>query len=369
VTHDSQRLSVSTDHRQWDIPPSWQPALEAARAGGTLFLIGESDSGKSTLAAVLANEALAAGRSVAVVDADVGQSNVGPPACVGLADVSRKFDSLSDLSAKAIDFVGACSPAQHLLQAAASTAALVSSARQGGAETIVVDTTGLVSGGVARALKGAKIRLVEPDTLIALQEEDEVEQLLAGYRSRSKPQVLRLRRSRAVKPRSREERAARRQRSFAGYFSEARTVALSWDDAPVENSAWTNGEPVPGHMRAYAEECVACEVFHMEHHPEGVFLIVNGRPDPNGLRDLGNSFQGRALVVEQASLQNLLVGLLDEGGATCALAILEEVDFRQRRMGLYTPLADEGAVRGVRLGSIQLARDGTQLGTVDLRGE
>jgi len=360
---------VGSDHHQWDIPPSWQPAIEAARAGGTLFLIGETDSGKSTLAAVLANDARAAGRSTAVVDADVGQSSIGPPACVGLADVRRQFDCLSDLPARAIDFVGACSPVGHLLQAAASTAALVSSARQGGAETIVVDTTGLVSGGVARALKGAKIRLVEPDAIVALQEEDEVEHLLAGYRSRSRPRVLRLRLSRAVKPRPREERAARRQRSFAVYFSGARAVELPWDDVPVENGAWTSGEPVPGHMRAYAEECVACEVVHMERHAEGVFLIVEGRPDPNGLRDLGNSFQGRALVVEQASLHNLLVGLLDEAGATRALAILEEVDFRQRRMGLYTPLADEGAARGLRLGSIQLARDGTQLGTADASGE
>ena len=360
---------MSTDHRQWDIPPSWQPAIEAARAGGTLFLIGETDSGKSTLAAVLANEALVAGRSVAVVDADVGQSSIGPPACVGLADVHREFDSLSVLAAKAIDFVGACSPVGHLLQAAASTAVLVSSARQGGAEMIIVDTTGLVSGGVARALKGAKIRLVEPDTLIALQEEDEVEQLLAGYRSRSRPRVLRLRPSRAVQPRSREERAARRQRSFAAYFAGGKSLDLSWDDAPVENSAWMSGEPVPGHMRAYAEECVACEVFHMERCAEGAFLIVEGRPDPSGVRKLGDSFEGRAMIVGRGALENVLVGLLDVEGATCALAILEEVDFRQRRMGLYTSLADEGAVRGVRLGSIQLARDGTQMGTVDLRGE
>jgi len=96
---------------------------------------------------------------------------------------------------------------------------------------------------------------------------------------------------------------------------------------------------------------------------------VKGRADPNGLRDLGESFHGRALVVGYTSLCNLLVGLLDETGATRALAILEKVDFRERRMSLYTPLADGAAVRGVRLGSIQVARDGTQLGTVDVSGE
>jgi len=360
---------VSTDHRQWDIPPSWHPALEAARAGGTLFLIGESDSGKSTLAAVLANEGFTAGRSAAIVDADVGQSNIGPPACVGLAGVCGTFGSLADLPATAIDFVGACSPMRHLLQAAASTAALVSSARKTGAETIVVDTTGLVSGGVARALKGAKIRLVKPDAIVALQADDEVEHLLAGYRGRSSPRVLRLRPSRAVRSRSREERAERRQRKFADYFAGANAITLSWDVAPVENSAWTSGEAVLGHMRAYAEDRVGCEVFHMERCANGVFLVVDRRPDASSVRELGESFEGRAVVVERRALQNLLVGLLDGEGATCALAILEEVDFRQRRMGLYTPVADERLVSGIRLGSIQLDRDGAQPGIVDLRCE
>jgi polynucleotide 5'-kinase involved in rRNA processing len=172
-----------------------------------------------------------------------------------------------------------------------------------------------------------------------------------------------------VRDRSREDRAANRQRNFGAYFRGGREVTLDWGEAPVENSGWTSGEPLPGHMLAHAEECVACEVLHGERHAEGVFLIVEGRPDPNGLRELGGSFGGRALVVAQVSLRNLLVGLLDEEGGTLALAILEKVDFRERRMGLYTGLADESAVRGVRLGSIQLARDGTQLGTADLSGE
>lgn len=353
----------------WDIPSSWQPALEAARAGGALLLIGAIDTGKSTLAAVLANAALEAGRSVAIVDADVGQSSIGPPACVGLARPKRPIADLSALAPEAIDLVGACSPARHLLQLVASVASIAARARAAGAETIITDTTGLVSGGVGRALKAAKIRVLDPDVLVALQGEEEVEHLVAPYERRSRPTVLRLRPSPRVRPRGREERAANRQRNFSRYFRGGATLSLDWRQAPIENSAWTGGEPLPGHLRAYAEECVACEVLHAERHPEGVCLIVAGHPDPNGLRSLGDSFDGRALVVERGSLHNLLVGLLDETGGTRALAILEEVDFRARRMGLYTPLAQASAVRGVRLGSIQLARDGSQLGTVDVSGE
>ncbi len=354
---------MGTARPSLDIPLSWKPALEAARAGETLFLIGATDSGKSTLAAVLANESHAAGRKVAVVDADMGQSSIGPPACVGMALVERQIGSLEELSPTAIDFVGASSPVGHLLQAATSAAAMAQVAQEAGADTLIVDTTGLVSGGIARALKGAKIRLLDPEVIIALQTENEIEHLVAPYRVRTRPRVLVLPVSKAVKPRSREQRVANRQLKFAAYFTGARQTELSWNKAPVENSAWTSGEPMPGQLCAYAEECVACEVLHAERRPDGVFLIVGGSPDPTGLRKLADNFGGSVRAVEADSLANLLVGLLGTRGETLALGIMESVDYRQKRMTIYTPLAEVEAVKGVRLGAIQLARDGTQLAT------
>jgi polynucleotide 5'-hydroxyl-kinase GRC3/NOL9 len=345
----------------WDIPSSWRPALDAAGRGGVIFLIGEIDSGKSTLAAVLANEAMAAGRRAAIVDADVGQSSIGPPACVGLAMPRQQFSSLDDLAADAIDFVGACSPAGHLLQAAAGTAALANSARAAGCETIIIDTTGMVSGGLARALKVAKIRLVDPEAVVALQHEDELDHLVAPYRSRTRPRVLRLSTSRAVQARSREERTANRQRKFAAYLKGARLIEAPWRDAPVENSPWTNGERMPGHMLAYCEERLACEVVYGERRADGIVLIVRGRAEPEGLLALRDAFGGTPHVIEAGSLENLAVGLLGEKGETLAMGILERVDFRAQRLFVYTPLAGAGQVRGIRLGSLRISRDGNQL--------
>ncbi|MCJ7822804.1 MAG: hypothetical protein MUQ26_07005 [Armatimonadetes bacterium] len=350
---------------RWDIPPSWQPALEAARAGGTIIVLGGVDSGKSTLAAVLAQEARRAGRTVAVVDADIGQSSIGPPACVGMARVTSDVGSLDDLHPEAIDFVGACSPLGHLLQCAASVAAMAKAAANGGAGTLIVDTTGLVSGPSARALKGANVRILDPDVLIAIERDDEVEHLVAHYRVRARPTVIRLLPSRSVKQRSREERAARRQRKFAACLAEAKTIEVSWDDAPAENGPWTSGDPVPGHVRAYAEERLACEVLYAARRGDGISLVVSGRADPAGLRALGEGFGGNASAVDVSALQHLLVGVLGDSGQTLALGILEETDFRRRRSSIFTPLDDPSAARGLRLGSIRIARDGTQLGSND----
>lgn len=349
----------------WDIPSSWSPALDAARAGGTLFLIGGVDSGKSTLAAILANAAFDAGRATAVVDADTGQSDIGPPTCIGMARVTAPVRSLEDLPAEALDFVGSSSPVGHLLNAAASAHAMALAARATGAETIIVDTTGLISGGVARALKSAKIRLLDPDVLIALQAEDEAEHLLAPYARRPRPRVIRLRQSRRVKPRTRDQRTARRQAKFRAYFAAARAVAVTWDHLPMDNTAWTTGEPAPGHVRAFAEERLECEVHHAEVRADGLLLIVSGRPSAAGLGSLAQDFGGAARAIDTSVLDHLLVGLLGERGETIALGILEAVDFRARTLTIYTPALEPEAAKGLRLGTVRLARDGTELGWID----
>ncbi|MFB3882612.1 MAG: Clp1/GlmU family protein [Armatimonadota bacterium] len=356
-------MSAKTD-LPWDIPPSWRPALDAAAQGAVIFIIGEVDSGKTTLAAALANAAIVAGRRTAVVDADVGQSSVGPPACVGLALPTRSFTSLDDLVAHQIDFVGACSPAAHLLQVTTSTSLLTAAARSDGCETIVIDTGGMVSGGLARALKVAKIRLTDPDVIVALQSEDEVDHLVSAYRARSRPHILRLRISRHAQQRSREERMAYRQRRFAAYLKGGKVIDIAWHDAPAENSPWTTGEPAPGHVAAYAEEQLGCEVLFAERRADGVVLIVRGQPDPAGLRGLRDSFGATPHVIDEAALDHLLIGLLGKGGDTLSIGIIERMDFRKRRLSVYTPLADGAQVCGLRLGSLRIARDGSQLASL-----
>ena len=163
-----------------------------------------------------------------------------------MARLNGPVTSLDNLSPDGIDFVGSSSPVGHLLGAVASAEAMVTAARDLGAETLVIDTTGLVSGSAARALKSAKIRLLAPDIVIAIQVDDEVEHLLAPYEHRSTPRILRLSRSRRVKERTRDERAARRQRKLAACFSGAKGIDLSWDQVPFENTSWTTGKPGDG---------------------------------------------------------------------------------------------------------------------------
>jgi polynucleotide 5'-hydroxyl-kinase GRC3/NOL9 len=347
-----------------EIPEAWGPAREVAREGGVLLVVGASDLGKSTLAAVVAREAVEAGRGVAVVDADVGQSSIGPPGCVSWAWVERPITALSELTPEGLDFVGTPSPVGHLLGFVTSTVRMVEAARAAGAGTVVVDTTGLVAGPVARALKGHKIRLLDPEAIVALQAEEEVEHLLSPYRARPRPRIIRVKPSRLARVRSREQRTEHRRRAFAAYFRDGHAVGLDWKRIPMENTAWTTGEVLPGHLRAHVETVLGSEVLYAERGSEGIFVVTAGGVERRGTLELRDSYGAATRVVEEGRLRNLLVGLLGEKGETRALGILERVDFRARRMEVFTPGDGEG-VRGVRLGAIQVARDGTQEGWVE----
>jgi polynucleotide 5'-hydroxyl-kinase GRC3/NOL9 len=83
---------------------------------GICLILGASDTGKTTLAEALAKH-LAKHQPVGVIDADIGQSHIGPPATVGWAVVDNPQIDFSPAAACAasagvggISFVGDVTP-------------------------------------------------------------------------------------------------------------------------------------------------------------------------------------------------------------------------------------------------------------------
>ncbi len=186
-------------------------------------MIGAVDSGKTTLAMQLAGELLREGASVSLVDADLGQSTLGPPGTVSV----RTFRSPGDLKEPGPDgmvFIGSLSPAGDIARVAEAVRRMVEKAR---GEVVIVDTSGLVSGEAGRALKAEKLRVLKPRHVIALQRAGELGHILGGIRG---AEVHRLRVSERARRRSRAERAMYRQEKFGAYFKGSRVLALPAGD-------------------------------------------------------------------------------------------------------------------------------------------
>ena len=192
----------------------------AVRDHRTVLLIGGLDSGKSTLAHTMLRAALDAGRTAAFLDADVGQKSVGPPATVGLRHIRAPEDLEAESLARAdsLGFVGSTSPQGHLLPLVTSLARLHARAREEGADLVVVDTSGMVSGIYGQHLKYHKVEILQPDLVVGLQRGEELDPLLGVIQRFFAGEVVPLGVHPQVVPTSVEHRAAHREAAMSRYL-------------------------------------------------------------------------------------------------------------------------------------------------------
>jgi polynucleotide 5'-kinase involved in rRNA processing len=173
---------------------------------------------------------------------------------------------------------------------------LVEAAREAGAKTVIYDTTGLVDpdqGGTA--LKLAKIDLLRPAVLFALQQDQELEALLRPLRRSKRLRVVEVRPAAARRHRDVTARQKHRATRFASYFEGAQSHTVAW---------------------------VRLAVLPSLHF-----------------------------------LPHRLVALEDVDGFTRGLAVVTDFDLKGREVTLKTPLASLDDVDTLRLGDLTLDPD------------
>jgi polynucleotide 5'-hydroxyl-kinase GRC3/NOL9 len=241
-----------------DIPPPWErSAADIIRHRWRIVLIvGAVDRGKSTYCQFLSQRLLAAGFRVAVVDADVGQKNIGPPATITLG-YPEAAQRLVEVPPIALYFVGAVSPVGHLLPMVVGTQQLVERAQT---PFVLVNTTGLVHG-VGQVLKSYKIEALRPQLIVALELGRELQPLLKAYRNY---RVLRLQPSTRARIKTSEDRRLAREHAFQRYFQTATEVAL-----PV-NTLLFQRRPMPSGFDRY----LLCGVADRRNRGLGLAIIT-----------------------------------------------------------------------------------------------
>jgi polynucleotide 5'-hydroxyl-kinase GRC3/NOL9 len=266
-----------------DEPPAWG-RLPLDELRGLLMVVGGVDVGKSTFARFLFQQVQKRGTQAAFLDGDPGQSALWPPATISLA-----FDL--DRPPRRSWFIGSNTPQRHMLPLLTGAARLCQEAFDSGAAAVVYDTSGFIdldAGGVA--LKTAKLDLLQPAALFALQRDRELEPFLAPLRRSGRVRLFELAPSLAVRPRSADIRREYRLRQFQRHFTGARVHWLDWNRLPV--------------------------------FPAPFFRL------------------------------NRLVAFEDAHGFTLALGIVVEIDRPGKRLALLTPLERPELANALRLGDL-----------------
>jgi polynucleotide 5'-hydroxyl-kinase GRC3/NOL9 len=287
-------------------PKEWHALLEVIKEEkGIAVLLGATDTGKSTLAKFLIFNLCQQGFKVALVDADIGQSFLGPPATIGFSIFKSDPNWQLLLSPPELFFVGAITPEGHFPILLKGVRRMVDKAAASNIDVIFVDTTGFVSGDAGKELKTSKVDLLSPRLIVALQRSDELEPILEHYKGHDLPRIIRLPVSEQVRPRSMEERRIYRTDKFQEYFKHSVVQEL------------------------------AIEQFQFE----GEVL------DPNG----------EALPLDWAlKINGLLIGLKDGNDETLALGLVKNSVPEKKIVRVFTPLREPERAKTIQLSSLKV---------------
>jgi len=167
------------------IPVSWREAASALTelAEGTAVVVGGADAGKTTLCTFLANSLVRESRRVAVVDADIGQTDLGPPTTMAAGEVTRYAVSLSQIEPSERLFIGFTSPGRVKGKVIRCVKRLVA-CHAGPEKLVIVNTDGWVTGSEATAYKVQMLDELQPAITLGIGSAVDVSEILqAGSRA------------------------------------------------------------------------------------------------------------------------------------------------------------------------------------------
>jgi polynucleotide 5'-hydroxyl-kinase GRC3/NOL9 len=336
------------------IPPDWDAFLKEVveTRPKTVLVIGSVDVGKTFLTTYFGNRLLASGVRMAAVDSDVGQADIGPPTTMGLGVFERPVAQLYEVPLRSLYFVGSMSPSGHMLEFIVGMKWLVERGLRH-ADLVLVNTPGWVAGGAGRSLQLYTAELVNPDYIVALQRQAELEHLLRCLPSQK---IRKLTVSAKVRKRDPSERAELRALLLGKYFENAKRVVLNLARVRFERTYLFTGTPLD--PAKFGEDIV-----YAERVPEFTILVSRRRVDPEYLERL-SARHGPVKVIQQGQERNVIVGLASDENEVLGIGIVEKIDFTRRQLVVRTPVDDVESIRAVQFGSMKITPQGREIGTV-----
>ena len=361
----------------YQVNPDWRKlARQVVKPQQIVLVIGATDAGKSTFCRFLTDFALAKGFKVACVDADIGQSQIGPPTTIGVksfvpiietqlpstqepileSEQNRVENRIAfDGTADRLYFVGDVSPNGHFLETLTGVRLMVDSAREADADFIVVDTTGYVHDPPAVILKQHKIELIRPNHLICIGRSTEFEQITACYSQQVWLNIHYLLPHRSVRLKSGHLRSRYRKDRFDLYFSESRVQQLPFEQIRGGRTPFFIGRPANEKELEILSGLAETQVHHAEWGNRTLCCIVSKHLSKATITHIKNYLSLTRVTVEVSTyFKRRLVALIDGTGKTSAIGVIEAVDFRKRELSVRCKTDAVKQACAIQFGDYQL---------------
>jgi polynucleotide 5'-hydroxyl-kinase GRC3/NOL9 len=325
----------------------------------TVMVVGGVDSGKTSFCTFLANEAVTKKLRVGIIDADLGQSDVGPPSTVGFSFVTEPVKDLFDVDAQDAVFVGSTSPSGSINKVIEGLIQLKERVMDIGVDFLVINTDGWVEGEEAAAYKARLIDRISPSIVVGLQSENELTLILNalhGVKSVviDSPQL--------IQQRSREKRKILRELSYKKYLKSSKMQSLSFSWIEVKDSILGAGSTLPHKRLETLQNLLGTKPIYSEENIAAIFAVLRKSEEitEEQLKNAKEYFGKKVKVIRNGDEEGLLVGLKDEKDKFLGIGILQGVDYKRKLLKVYTPVSKKVAI--IHLGQIKLNKNCRETG-------
>ena len=346
------------------IPNSWKKAARELlnMKGFKALVIGDIDVGKSSFTLYIANILSSNNLRIGIIDSDIGQSDIGPPGTIGLGILDKPVYSYSEIKLCDAYFIGDKTPSGHLLPMVLGTMNMVNKAFKYGVDGVIINTTGLVYGGIGRVLKKYKIEAIEPSHIYVIMRENELKNLIRylGIENR----VRYIETPSNILKKKRSYRREFRKIKMDNFFNPPKNYTYRLDDLKIENTilgAVSRDE----YTLKNVYNLIGLRPVASYIDRDDIYLIFNdilSKTDYlkiyNKLKDKFNNIR----IISLNKLKGLLIGLYDDNGFI-GVGRLFKIDLNKRIIK-FTSRESDKIVKRIIFGYLILDDDFNEIGSM-----
>lgn len=346
------RMDASSIPMEWD---ELAEKIAAEKKPGSLYkilVLGEVDTGKTFFSTYLANRLLRKVGKTAILDCDTGQSDIGCPGTFGMLMLEKPAIFLTELEPTHMYFLGAHSPGLHFVPALTGLVEMMRKAEKD-ADALIIDTTGWVQGDGGRAIKKAKLDVVQPDKVVLMQRGTELEHLV---RHLPAEKIVRLPVSKKAAATGQMDRKELRELVSRRYFADAKVFEIPFRQVFTDRCYFLTGTKIELEGTLHAEKLSGWE---------GTLAFTSGPLTPDMIKDWPKDL-GMIRYFIAGQEKGLMIGLVDKEQNLLAIARLEEMDFLNNNFRVRSNYkGDPGRISGIQFGSLKITETGNEAGFIE----
>jgi polynucleotide 5'-hydroxyl-kinase GRC3/NOL9 len=342
------------------IPLSWVKAFEELlkiqATPVVAMILGTVDSGKTSFCTYLINRLIREKKKVAILDGDLGQSDIGPPSTVAYTLVTKLLTDLFNLEAKNAFFVGVTSPNTAINKVVEGLTSLKKEILDGNPDFVVINTDGWVEGEEAANYKIQLVKELKPNIIFCIQQKDELTPILNNL---EKFIAIVVDSPVAIKQRSIEKRRSLRELGYMKYLRNAKvqSLPLSWLKIEESGSFGLNAtyENAKHARRIY--ELLGMKPLHLTELNDRIYIVIGRRRwiSEDNIKKTEEVVKKKIVVTRKGEEEGLLLASYNAERKFLGIGILQEVDYTRKTLKIFTPASKEISI--VALGKVKLDKN------------